>query len=80
MFVRPVYTLHRRHWLPLTLHETFEFFERPRNLPLITPPRLGFRILTPEPIAMTFGSWGSPITGVPSSASTTRRVPSATSR
>jgi ligand-binding SRPBCC domain-containing protein len=55
MFVRPVYTLHRRHWLPLTLHETFEFFERPRNLPLITPPRLGFRILTPEPIAMTRG-------------------------
>jgi hypothetical protein len=24
--------------MPRTLDETFEFFERPRNLPLITPP------------------------------------------
>ena len=55
MIVRPVYTLHRRQWLPLALHETFEFFERPGNLPLITPPWLGFRLLTPEPIVMMRG-------------------------
>jgi hypothetical protein len=55
MVVRPVYTLHRWQWLPLTLHQTFEFFERPQNLPLITPPELGFRILTLEPIIMARG-------------------------
>jgi len=55
MIVRPVCTLHRRQWLPLRLQETFEFFERPRNLPLITPPRLGLRLLTPEPITMMRG-------------------------
>lgn len=51
----PVYTLHRRQWLPRGLHETFDFFERPQNLPLITPPDLDFRILTPEPLAMARG-------------------------
>jgi ligand-binding SRPBCC domain-containing protein len=50
-----VYTLTRRQWIPRSLHETFEFFERPQNLPLITPPWLGFEILTPEPIAMMRG-------------------------
>lgn len=52
---RPVYTLNRRHWVPRTLDETFEFFERPHNLPLITPSWLDFRILTPEPITMARG-------------------------
>lgn len=51
----PVYTLHRRQWLPRGLHETFEFFERPENLPRITPPWLRFRILTPLPIVMRRG-------------------------
>lgn len=55
MILRPVYTLHRKQWLPRRLHEIFEFFERPQNLPLITPPRLDFQILTPEPIAMARG-------------------------
>jgi ligand-binding SRPBCC domain-containing protein len=52
---RPVYTLHRCAWVPSGLHETFEFFERPQNLARITPPWLGFRILTPEPIVMARG-------------------------
>lgn len=52
---RPVYTLHRHQWVARGLAETFAFFERPRNLPRITPPWLGFRILTPEPIAMAPG-------------------------
>ncbi len=30
----------------------FEFFSRPENLALITPPALGFHILTPSPIDM----------------------------
>jgi ligand-binding SRPBCC domain-containing protein len=52
VIARPVYTLHRRQWVPRGLHETFEFFERPENLPRITPAWLRFRILTPAPIPM----------------------------
>jgi ligand-binding SRPBCC domain-containing protein len=55
MIWNPVRTLSRRQWVPRTLHETFEFFERPQNLARITPPWLGFRILTPEPIRMVRG-------------------------
>ncbi len=55
MILRPVYTLHRRHWVPTELHASFEFFERPQNLARITPPWLGLRILTPEPIRMCRG-------------------------
>lgn len=51
----PIYTLERRQWVSRPLDETFAFFERPQNLPLITPPWLGFRILTPEPIEMAQG-------------------------
>jgi len=53
--MRPVYTLECRQWLPRGLRETFEFFERPQNLPLITPPWLGLRILIPEPVVMARG-------------------------
>ena len=55
MTLRPVYTLHRCQWIGRGVHETFDFFERPQNLPRITPPWLDFRILTPEPIAMARG-------------------------
>jgi ligand-binding SRPBCC domain-containing protein len=41
--------------VPRALGETFEFFERPENLARITPPWLGFRILTPAPIRMARG-------------------------
>jgi ligand-binding SRPBCC domain-containing protein len=50
-----VHTLYRRQWIPRRLQETFAFFERPDNLPRITPPWLGLRILTPDPIVMTRG-------------------------
>jgi ligand-binding SRPBCC domain-containing protein len=51
----PVPTLRRQQRLPLSLRDTFEFFERPENLALITPPWLGFRLLTPPPITMAAG-------------------------
>ena len=50
-----VYTLARRQHIRRSLPDTFGFFERPANLPLITPPWLGFEIVTPEPIAMRKG-------------------------
>ena len=49
------YVLERRQWLPLPLRETFAFFAEPANLPRITPPWLGFRILTPPPLLMAPG-------------------------
>jgi ligand-binding SRPBCC domain-containing protein len=52
---RPFRTLHRKQRLPLSLRETFAFFERPENLALITPPWLGLRLLTPPPITMAPG-------------------------
>jgi ligand-binding SRPBCC domain-containing protein len=55
MIWSPVRTLYRRQWVPRTLHDTFAFFERPQNLARITPPWLGFRTLTPEPIRMARG-------------------------
>ena len=33
----------------------FEFFSNPDNLSVITPPKLGFKILTPTPINMSVG-------------------------
>lgn len=55
MRLRPRYTLHRRQWVPRPLEETFAFFARPQNLSRITPPWLGFRILSPEPLVMAAG-------------------------
>lgn len=55
MILRPIRTLYRRQLLRRSLHEVFEFFECPGNLPRITPPWLGFRIVTPEPLTMKRG-------------------------
>ena len=55
MLIRPVYRLHRRQWVPLAIGRAFAFFERPENLALITPPWLGFTILTPIPVSMQRG-------------------------
>ena len=44
---------HQRVERPLEL--IFPFFERPENLGLITPPSLGFRVLSPSPVTMQQG-------------------------
>ena len=44
------HTLRRRQWIPRPIEEVFTFFSDARNLEEITPPWLGFRILTPVPI------------------------------
>ena len=51
-----VYTLKKDQTVPRPLDEVFAFFERPENLARITPPWLGFRILTPSPIVMKRGA------------------------
>lgn len=50
------HTLERRQILAAPLGEVFAFFESPENLARITPPWLGFEILTPQPISMRTGT------------------------
>jgi ligand-binding SRPBCC domain-containing protein len=43
-----VHTLHRKESFPLSLEAAWDFFSDPRNLARITPPELGFEVLTPD--------------------------------
>lgn len=46
----------RSQWIARPLSEVFPFFQRPENLEKLTPPDLGFEILTPKPIEMRAGA------------------------
>ena len=46
------YTLEREQVFSQPIEETFAFFAYAKNLEAITPPWLGFQILSPEPISM----------------------------
>ncbi|MCU0668659.1 MAG: SRPBCC family protein [Myxococcota bacterium] len=47
-----IHVLEREQWIPATRERVFAFFADAANLETLTPPWLGFRILTPLPIAM----------------------------
>jgi ligand-binding SRPBCC domain-containing protein len=51
-----VHVLEQHQIVTAPLEEVFAFFARPENLAAITPPSMGFEILTPSPIAMKEGA------------------------
>lgn len=51
-----MYTLERTLVVPRPRDEVFPFFADPANLERLTPPFLGFTILTPQPIEMRAGA------------------------
>jgi len=50
-----IFELKREQWVDRPLARVFPFFEKPENLALVTPPSLGFRLLTPSPVPMEQG-------------------------
>ncbi len=46
----------RSERLPVAIDRAFELHSQARNLETITPPWLGFRVITPEPIEMRAGT------------------------
>jgi ligand-binding SRPBCC domain-containing protein len=51
-----VYSLHREQRVALPLELVFRFFQQPENLQRLTPPDMGFSILTPLPLEMKEGA------------------------
>ncbi|MFM2136786.1 MAG: hypothetical protein RL021_2186 [Bacteroidota bacterium] len=41
-----LHSFHAEHLLPVSLTEAWDFFSSPRNLSVITPPEMDFRIIT----------------------------------
>ena len=50
------YVLKRSQLVPAPIERVFPFFETPENLETITPPQLGFTIITPRPLEMREGA------------------------
>ena len=50
------YTLERQQTVPVSVAEAFAFFQNPHNLARITPPSLGFRIVSEGPVLMRRGA------------------------
>jgi ligand-binding SRPBCC domain-containing protein len=50
-----MYKLIYEQIIPLPLAQVFDFFQRPENLSRLTPPWLGFKIVTPPPLVMAKG-------------------------
>ena len=50
-----LYTLESNQFINKPIEEVFQFFSKPENLSVITPAKLGFKILSPNPIKMGFG-------------------------
>lgn len=51
-----IHTLDWQLWLPAPIDTVFPFFANARNLDLLTPASLHFRILNPGPITMAAGT------------------------
>ena len=47
--------LEKSQTVPAPIEEVFPFFQAPANLERLTPPLLGMRIITPEPVPMHVG-------------------------
>jgi ligand-binding SRPBCC domain-containing protein len=54
--MRRLHTFRREQSIPRTPAEVFAFFADARNLEVLTPPWLGFQILTPGPIQIAAGA------------------------
>ena len=50
-----LYTLESNQFNNKPIEEVFQFFSKPENLSVITPAKLGFKILSPNPIKMGVG-------------------------
>ena len=50
-----LYSLDSVQFINKPIEDVFKFFSKPDNLSVITPPKLGFKILTPTPINMSTG-------------------------
>ncbi len=50
-----VFELAGEQWVARPRDRLFPFFAQPENLALITPPELGFQLLTPSPVSMAQG-------------------------
>ena len=50
-----LYTLESNQFINKPIEEVFQFFSKPEILSVITPAKLGFKILSPNPIKMEVG-------------------------